>query len=119
MDLIGLGLLNSFFDVSGVFEIIGIIFLFIFFSFSLGSTLWVYCGEVLIEKIIGISVCINLITGGIISFAFPIVRDGLGIEYVYYYFGIFMTLGAAYCYFDLIETKGDTKPQVLNKIYYQ
>ena len=51
IDLCLLGVLNIFVDTPVAILIIGVLLIFILFAYSLGATLWLYVGEVLIEKI--------------------------------------------------------------------
>jgi MFS family permease len=95
-----------------------LIFLFpVFFAYSLGSTLWMYLGEVCNEKVLSVAAFLNLIAAGIVSGIFPIVTSYLDMSYNFYFFAICMCFGAVYSYFDLIETKDKQRVEILSKIY--
>ena len=117
IDLSLLGILTSF-DIAPIYVlIIGVILIFVFFSYSLGSTLWLHCGEALIEKIMGISATVNLLWVCIVTASFPIIVEYLGINYAFLFFAVCMVLGAIYCCFDIIETKDKTKPEIFSRMF--
>ena len=118
IDLCMLGLINLLFDAPAAVLIIGVLLIFILFSYSVGATLWLYIGEVLIEKILGISVVFNLIWLCITTAVFPVVVEYLDISYAFLFFGVSMILGSVYCSYDLIETRGKTKPEIFSEMLY-
>lgn len=117
-DLFLLVTLNSVPNVPSIVLIFGVILIFILFAYSLGGTLWMYCGEALIEKIVGVSATINLMFVCIVAGVFPVTVTYLGISYAFGFFGACMGAAAVYCTYDLIETKGKTKPEILKIMYY-
>ena len=119
IDMCVLGFLNLFTDAPPAILIVGVILIFVFFSYSIGATLWLYLGEALIEKILVVSAAVNLMWVGIVTGAFPVVVQNLGISYAFLFFGVCMIFGTVYCYYDLIETKGKTKPEIFGKMFYQ
>lgn len=84
------------------------------FNFSLGTTLWTYYAEALIEKVIGVSSSANLVCTCIVAGVFPIAVEYLGISYTFFFFGVCMAIGFVYCSADLIETKGKIKTDIMD-----
>ena len=109
----------EFFDaIPAAVNIIAFFLIYIFFSYSLGATLWLYIGEVAIEKIVGVSTTANLLSVCIIVFFFPITIDYIGVPYGFLFFGVCMVISAIYCHFDLVETKNKSKQEILAEVYY-
>lgn len=118
LDLCALGIMTSIPNSPMVLQIIGVMLIFVFFSYSLGATLWLYLGEAMIEQILGISAAANSTFVCIVTGVFPITVEYLGINYAFFFFGACMILGTVYCYFDLVETKGKTKPEIMNRMLH-
>ena len=112
IDLFLLGMFTLF-DIPFIISTIGIFLILVFFSYSLGATLWTYCGETLFDKIMGILGTVNLISTCIIAAVFPITVQYLGIYFAFFFFSGCMFGGVLYCLSDLIETKGKVKSEIL------
>ena len=113
IDLALLGIFSGYVDVGAVVPTIFVIGFFLFFTYSLASALWIYVGEVLNDQILTVSCIVNMSMTVIITFAFPYAVENLGIHNSFLFFSFCMIIGAIYSAFDLIETKGKTKEQIL------
>ena len=69
-------------------------------------------------KRLSISVAVNLLWVCIVTGVFPVVVEYLGIGYAFFFFSASMIFGTVYCFYDLIETKGKTKPEIFNEMLY-
>ena len=116
IDLCVLGIFVSIGNVPDGIIVAGVMLIFVFFAYSLGSTLWLYLGEACIDKALGVSATVNLIFVCIVTGLFPVVVDNLGIQYAFFFFGGCMVLGAIYTKFDLVESKEKSKQEVLSEI---
>jgi SP family arabinose:H+ symporter-like MFS transporter len=116
IDLVVMGVLVVIGNTPNILLVIGVMLLFVLFSYSLGSTLWLYLGEACIDKALGISATVNLICVCFVTGVFPVVVNSLGIQIAFFFFGGCMALGAVYSKFDLIETKDKSKSQVLEEM---
>lgn len=116
IDLCVLGVFVVIGTVPDGLMVAGVMLIFVFFAYSLGSTLWMYLGEACIDKALGVSATVNLIFVCIVTGLFPVVVQNLGIQYAFFFFGGCMVLGSIYSKFDLVETKGKSKQEVLSEI---
>ena len=116
IDLIFLGIVTIIGGVNVAVLVIGVILIYIIFAYSLGGTLWVYLGEICNEKALTVSATVNLLLVCAVVAGFPITVRYLGISYAFFFFGGCMVISTIYCFFDIIETKGKTKPEILRKI---
>lgn len=115
-DLASLGLLTGYISVDISLRAVFIYLYFFVFSFSLGVTFWAYIGEVCNDKCISIGLTMNLLTVVVLSFAFPVAQNFLGISACFF---IFCGLSVAlflYQIADLFETKGLSKLEIQAKV---
>jgi MFS family permease len=113
VDLVLLGIFSGYVNVGVGAPAVFVILFFFFFSYSLAATLWLYVGEVLNDQVLSVSSVFNMATSVIITFLFPPVSNGVGIQNVFLFFAVMMVLGTIYCWIDLVETKDKEKEQIL------
>ena len=89
-----------------------------FFESSLGPVLWIYCGEVMTDKGVGLAVAMNWIWAAIIGAVFPVMSSdsGLGVALTFLIFGCFCAFSFFYVLLFAVETKGKTKDSILNEL---
>jgi len=81
------------------------------FEQSLGPVVWIFCGEVLFDGAMGVSVLTNWTCFFILVLAFPYLQDSAGIYVCFWAFAAISALGVLYFCHYLIETKGKTKKE--------
>ncbi|OMJ73234.1 hypothetical protein SteCoe_28108 [Stentor coeruleus] len=113
IDLLILGIFSGHVQVGVLVPAIFLILFMFLFSLALGATLWIYIGEVLNDQILSFSLLLNSITDVVLAFLFQIVGDAIGINNVFLFFAFIMLIGTVYSQYDLIETKGKQKEQIL------
>ena len=81
------------------------------FEQSLGPVVWIFCGEVLFDGAMGVSVLTNWTCFFILVLAFPYLQNSAGIYVCFWAFAAISALGVLYFCHYLIETKGKTKKE--------
>mmetsp|Transcript_32149 Transcript_32149/g.55525 ORF Transcript_32149/g.55525 Transcript_32149/m.55525 type:complete len:481 (+) Transcript_32149:7-1449(+) len=81
---------------------------------SLGSGIWVYCGEVLNMKSMGAAVCFNWINAFFVLLSFNFITS-LGLSTAFWLYAVCCMLGSIYSS-KLIETRGLTKEQICSDV---
>lgn len=117
IDLIVLGLFSGYVGGGGPLPIICINLYMFFFAYSLGTTLWAYLGEVCNDKALTLSAGVNLFFTCVITISFPFAVQAFGISISFFFFALALVFAVVYFHFDCIETKGKTKPEILNLVY--
>jgi len=112
-DLALLGIFSGYVDAGVFAPLVFVILFFLFFTYSLAATLWMYVGEVLNDQVLSVCCIMNMVTTVIIIFVFPVAVDTVGINNSFLFFAVMMFFGAIYSWFDLLETKGLEKEQIL------
>lgn len=112
-DLVLLGVFSGYADGGVATPAVFLILFFLFFTYSLAATLWMYVAEVLNDEVLSLCCVTNLIVTVIIIFVFPVAVDTVGINNSFLFFAFCMFFGAIYSWFDLLETKGLDKEQIL------
>ena len=112
-DLVLLGIFSGYVDGGVATPAVFLILFFLFFTYSLAATLWMYVGEILNDQVLSVCCIMNMITTVIIIFVFPVAVDTVGINNSFLFFAVMMFFGAIYSWFDLLETKGLDKEQIL------
>ena len=82
-----------------------------FFESSLGPVLWIYCGETLTDKGIGLAVCVNWLCTGIIGFYGYLIQV-VDIGYTFLAFSCISAAAAMFVWIGLVETKGKSKEEI-------
>ncbi|OMJ89584.1 hypothetical protein SteCoe_8206 [Stentor coeruleus] len=106
------------FEFHIIFAVILISAVYVFFTVSLGATLWTYIGEALTEKIASVSSTVILSMVCVVSGLFPVFTEMFGIYYCFFFFSLCMALGSIYIWIDITETRGKTKNQILEEMYF-
>lgn len=112
--MLGIGIIIG--NIPEIVLVCGVVLIFVFFVYSLGSTLWLYLGESCYDKVLGISASVNLLFVLFVTVGFPITVEKFGIQYPFLFFGVCMAIGAMYCKWELVETKGKSKLEVMKLI---
>jgi sugar porter (SP) family MFS transporter len=79
------------------------------FEQSLGPVVWIFCGEVLYDGAMGVSVMTNWTCYFILVLVFPYLRENAGIHVCFWIFAVICALGVVYFWAYIIETKGRKK----------
>lgn len=118
VDLFILAAISNSHEISPEVKSIFVMVFLIVFSYSFGATMWVYCSEVLNDKVFTIAATLNLLVDCICVYLFPVVFKALNndISYIFYFYSSVMLLGAVYSMLDLIETRGLTKREAITLI---
>lgn len=101
---------TSFFDQPYVSLVFVILFV-VCFEQSLGPVVWIYCGEVLFDGAMGVSVMTNWTCYFILVLVFPYIAEYAGIYVCFWIFAVICLLGVIYFYIYIFETKGQKKKQ--------
>jgi len=110
-----LGLLNLL-DANQVVAVLMICLFIVFFEISLGPVVWLYCGEIMIDKGIAIAVAINWMSATIVTLTFPyIIMPGMYVAFFLY--GSVCAAGLAFCLIFVKETKGLSKEEIKSMIF--
>ena len=78
---------------------------------SLGPVVWIFCGEVLFDGAMGVSVMSKWVCYFTLVLGFPYLQKGAGIQVCFWIFAVICGLGAAYFWMYLFETKGRKKKE--------
>jgi MFS family permease len=113
VDLVLLGVFSGYADGGVEAPAIFVIIFFLFFTYSLAATLWMYVAEVLNDQVLSVCCIMNMSTTVLITFIFPTAVDSVGINNSFLFFAFCMFFGGIYCWVDLVETKGKDKEQIL------
>ena len=89
-------------------SIVFVILFVICFEQSLGPVIWIFCGEVLFDDAMGVSVMANWTSYFILMLVFTPLQ-GLGIYVCFWIFAVICGLGVVYFWIYLFETKGKKK----------
>ncbi|OMJ70180.1 hypothetical protein SteCoe_31917 [Stentor coeruleus] len=116
IDCFILGIFSGIIDASLIIPLLCIYFFMINFSYSLGATLWTYLAEVCVDKILTVAAASNLFFTCVVTISFPYVASSLGVSFAFFFFSASMALTVGYFYWDLVETKGKTKPEIMNLV---
>ena len=112
-DLVLLGVFSGYADGGVEAPAIFVIIFFLFFTYSMAATLWMYVAEVLNDQVLSVCCIMNMATTVLITFIFPTAVENVGINNSFLFFAFCMFFGAIYSWFDLIETKGKDKEEIL------
>lgn len=115
--LMCLGFFNGIIDGGVVLNSFLIFAYFFAFIPSMGSTFWVYIGEVCNDKAISAGLTFNMSTLILLTFTFPIIDYYLGIAACFFIYAGMSLLVVVYQLLDLFETKGLTKQEIIKKLY--
>jgi sugar porter (SP) family MFS transporter len=108
-----MGFFSSPFSKAGSAPSIIFIMLFIFcFEASIGPICWIYCGEILPTRAIGICIFVNWFSAFIVVFTFPLVLEAAGMYITFFIFAGLNLLGTVYFCIDMVETKGLDKNEI-------
>lgn len=116
--IIGMGVCNllafffSFFSLSSIAIIVFIFIYIMFFESSSGSIMFIYLGETLTDRGVGIAVSVNWFFTAVISSLFPILVKLLGISYLFLGFGVICFLSSLYCLIFMKETRGKSQQEI-------
>jgi hypothetical protein len=109
-----LAFIFSIFSVSNEAIIVFVFVYIVFFETSSGPVLWIYCGETLTDRGIGIAVAFNWFFSAVIGAVVPVLIEAVGIEYLFLGFGVSCSLSTVYCWFFMKETRGKTQVEIAN-----
>ena len=112
-DLVLLGVFSGYADGGVEAPAIFVIIFFLFFTYSMAATLWMYVAEVLNDQVLSVCCIMNMATTVLITFIFPTAVETVGINNSFLFFAFCMFFGAIYSWFELIETKGKDKEEIL------
>jgi hypothetical protein len=116
-DLIGLAVVSRFSSISESFKLALVLAYLFFFSFSFGTTLWIYCAEVLNQQVMSLAVGMNFLMQSFVCFGFDFaIISGVHMSWIFTSFAVFMAFAAVHCFFELVETKERTKGEILRII---
>jgi len=83
---------------------------------SLGPVVWIFCGEVLFDGAMGVSVMSKWTCYFTLVLGFPYLQKGAGIQGCFWIFAVICGLGVAYFWMFLFETKGRKKKENLQRV---
>mmetsp|Transcript_19942 Transcript_19942/g.19975 ORF Transcript_19942/g.19975 Transcript_19942/m.19975 type:complete len:256 (+) Transcript_19942:668-1435(+) len=107
-----MGLFSDYID-AGVGPPLAFILVFLFFfEISSGPLCWVYCGEILAAKAMSLCVGTNWLCVFGVVFLFPIMSSGFGASGTFFFYSGICLFGAIYLMFDIVETRGISKPEI-------
>jgi sugar porter (SP) family MFS transporter len=111
--LVLMGLYAGPWKSAGVVPPVILTFLFLVaFEFSLGPIVWLYCGEIMIDKAMSLATGVNLISVFLVVLLFPLITTSLGMQYTFWLYSIVAFLGFIWTCFDVPETKGCSRRQI-------
>lgn len=111
--LVLMGLYAGPWKSAGVIPPVILTFLFLVaFEFSLGPIVWLYCGEVMIDKAMSLATGVNLISVFLVVLLFPFMTTSLGMQYTFWLYAIIACLGLIWTCLDVPETKGLSRRQI-------
>jgi MFS family permease len=119
---IGMGVCQLFlfffnlFDVPGEASLSFMLLFVMFFESSLGPVLWIYCGDTLTDRGVGLAVAVNWVGAIIITAFFGFYADFIGIGYSFLTFTGICFFGAFYVFVFIKETKGKTRDEIARMI---
>lgn len=88
-------------------------FYLIIYGVSMGPMAWIFSSEVLNDTQMSICASINWACALIFVLFFPFLIDAVGIGYVFICIGGIDLLGSLYFYFDMLETTGMSKTEII------
>ncbi|OMJ92530.1 hypothetical protein SteCoe_4661 [Stentor coeruleus] len=92
-----------------------IIFIMLFIAFfegSIGPICWIYCGEILPARAMGVCIFVNWFSAFIVILTFNLLVDAISMSGAFFLYAGLNMLGAIYFFFDMVETKGLTKEEI-------
>ena len=116
--IIGMGVCNllafffGFFNLSAIAIIVFIFIYIMFFESSSGSIMFIYLGETLTDRGVGIAVSVNWFFTAVISSLFPILVKLLGISYLFLGFAVICFFSCIYCLIFMKETRGKSQEEI-------
>jgi MFS transporter, SP family, arabinose:H+ symporter len=84
----------------------------VFFESSLGPVLWIYCGDTLTDRGVGLAVAMNWVGTIIITACFGFYAEFIGIGYAFLTFAAICFFGFFYVFVFIKETKGKTRDEI-------
>ncbi|OMJ85248.1 hypothetical protein SteCoe_13484 [Stentor coeruleus] len=112
-DMLILGICSGYATVDSLVLAVFLIAFFAPFGYGLAAVFWMYLSEILNDQIFSFACIISFGLSIPVSLVFPIAVDGVGIGNCFLFFSVSMALGSLYTFFDIIETKGKEKEQIL------
>jgi MFS transporter, SP family, major inositol transporter len=111
-----IGLLAAFAHVIYVVPFLCIQGFLIAYEGSVGPVCWIYCGEIVPAKGMGLVIAVNWLCTIAASFSFPFMVEILGLSITFWVFAAINIAGAAYAWYDFEETKGMDKAEIQSKL---
>lgn len=109
-----------YFQVSGIFMVVLVVFAIACYAMSLGPVTWVLLSEIFPGKVRGIAVATStfaLWMGSFtLTYSFPFLNQGLGTYGTFWIYTAICALGFVYFYRVLPETKGKSLEELENKL---
>lgn len=84
-----------------------------FFESSLGPVLWIYCGETLTDRGVGLAVAVNWIFAAFIGSVFNFYVEIVTIGFAFLTFSVICALGIVFIWAFILETKGKTRDEIV------
>lgn len=113
--MVGAGVTSSH-NVGVVWPVVLILLFVLVFGSTANSVTWMYLAEILNPQILVVVSMYSWILTIIITLLFPILADIWDISVLLYIFAVINALGALYSMFDMVETKGKLKADVLRSL---
>lgn len=109
----GMAVLTGLFPSIATMPTVILILLYLFFfECGIGPVCWVFCGEVLTSKALGICAGVNWICGFATVLAYPFVQEYLGFSVAVGIFAAILVVSVVWMQLDLIETKGLSRTEI-------
>ena len=109
-----------YFQVSGIFMVVLVVFAIACYAMSLGPVTWVLLSEIFPGKVRGIAVATSTFASWMgsftLSYSFPFLNQGLGTYGTFWIYTVICALGFVYFYRVLPETKGKSLEELENKL---
>lgn len=83
-----------------------------FFEFSTGPIVWLYMAEIMQDKAAGVGTALSWLGSLAISIAIPPLVKTVDIGFIFLTFGVATTIGLAFIYFFMLETRGKTQAEI-------
>lgn len=112
--MIGISLFLNF-EVSPLLEVFCLTGYLVLFSVSSGPIVFIYCSEVISDKGVALCTSINWLIGFMVVLIVPILIETFPSYYTFGGLSAINLLGAIYLHFELIETKGLSRHEILEK----
>jgi MFS transporter, SP family, arabinose:H+ symporter len=104
--------LLAFFDAPPIINLPVMLVYIGFFESSLGPVVFIYCGETLTDKGMGLAIALNWVLAGLIGL-FPLFTDAVGIKYAFLIFSCICAGAFFYIWIFIVETKGKPHEEAL------